>query len=109
MNQYHRLYTPEDSAVVFIDQQPQMTSESFSGYIWPQLLDVFPRHVLRRRHRDPQAGEPGPERPRGSQVLAQSSTIFTLSFFRRPYSESELPPITKGNKNWVQGFAFSSK
>src|SRR5439155_551921 len=25
MNQYHKLYTPEDSAIVFIDQQPQMT------------------------------------------------------------------------------------
>ena len=24
MNQYHKLYTPEDSAVVFIDHQPQM-------------------------------------------------------------------------------------
>lgn len=77
MNQYHKLYTAQDSAVVFIDQQPQMTfgvanmdratlinnvtllakcakefkvpavlsaveTESFSGYIWPQLLDVFP-------------------------------------------------------------------
>lgn len=77
MNQYHKLYTPEDSAVVFIDHQPQMLfgvanidratlinnvtllakvakefnvptvltaveTESFSGYIWPQLLDVFP-------------------------------------------------------------------
>src|SRR5438445_8879215 len=77
MNQYHKLYTPEDSAVVFIDQQPQMTfgmasadratminnvtllakvakefnvpavltaveTEGFSGYVWPQLLDVFP-------------------------------------------------------------------
>ena len=77
MNQYHKLYTPEDSAVVFIDHQPQMTfgvasidratlinnvtllakvakefnvpavltaveTESFSGYVWPQLLDVFP-------------------------------------------------------------------
>jgi len=77
MSQYHKLYTPEDSAVVFIDHQPQMTfgvanidraslmnnvtllakaakefkvpailssveTESFSGYIWPQLLDVFP-------------------------------------------------------------------
>lgn len=77
MNAYHRLYTPEDTAVVFIDHQPQMTfgvanidraalmnnvvllakvarefnvptiitsveTESFSGYIWPQLLDVFP-------------------------------------------------------------------
>src|ERR1041385_7895612 len=76
MSHYHKLYTPEDSAVVFIDQQPQMTfgmasadratminnvtllarvakefgvpavltaveTESFSGYIWPQLLDVF--------------------------------------------------------------------
>src|SRR5437899_2170922 len=77
MNQYHKLYTPEDSAVVFIDHQPQMLfgvasmdraslinnvtllakvakefgvravltaveTESFSGYVWPQLLDVFP-------------------------------------------------------------------
>lgn len=77
MSHYHKLYTPEDSAVVFIDHQPQMTfgvagtdraalinnvtllakvakefgvpavltaveTESFSGYIWPQLLDVFP-------------------------------------------------------------------
>src|SRR5262252_8220194 len=77
MPNYHKLYTPQDSAVVFIDHQPQMTfgvanidrailmnnvtllakvakefgvpvvltaveTESFSGYIWPQLLDVFP-------------------------------------------------------------------
>src|SRR5271154_2261183 len=77
MSNYNKLYTPQDSAVVFIDQQPQMTfgvasadratlinnvtllakvakefnvptvltaveTESFSGYIWPQLLDVFP-------------------------------------------------------------------
>ena len=77
MNQYHKLYTPQDSAVVFIDHQPQMTfgvakidraslmnnvtllakvvkefkvpavltaveTESFSGYVWPQLPDVFP-------------------------------------------------------------------
>src|SRR5438045_6522510 len=77
MNQYHKLYTPEDSAIVFIDHQPQMLfgvanadratlinnvtllakvakefsvpailtsveTESFSGYVWPQLLDVFP-------------------------------------------------------------------
>jgi nicotinamidase-related amidase len=77
MNQYHKLYTAEDSVVVFIDHQPQMTfgvssidratlvnnvtllakvakefnvpaiitaveTESFSGYVWPQLLDVFP-------------------------------------------------------------------
>lgn len=77
MNQYHKLYTAEDSAVVFIDHQPQMTfgianidraalinnvtlfakvakefkvpavltaveTESFSGYVWPQLLDVYP-------------------------------------------------------------------
>jgi nicotinamidase-related amidase len=77
MSQYHKLYTPQDSAIVFIDHQPQMLfgvanidratlinnvvllarvakefnvpavltaveTESFSGYIWPQLLDVFP-------------------------------------------------------------------
>jgi nicotinamidase-related amidase len=77
MNHYHQLYTAGDTAIVFIDHQPQMTfgvanidraalinnvtllakvakefnvpavltaveTESFSGYIWPQLLDVFP-------------------------------------------------------------------
>ena len=77
MSSYHRLYTPQDTAVVFIDFQPQMTfgvasidrallinnvtlfakvarefgvptvltsveTEGFSGYVWPQLLDVFP-------------------------------------------------------------------
>jgi nicotinamidase-related amidase len=77
MTQYHKLYTPQDTAIVFIDHQPQMTfgvasmdratlmnnvtlmakvakefnvptvltaveTESFSGYVWPQLLDVFP-------------------------------------------------------------------
>src|SRR5678816_3077096 len=79
-----RLYTPEDSAVVFIDQQPQMTfgvasidratlinnvtllarvakefnvpavltaveTESFSGYVWPQLVDVFPGQQIIER------------------------------------------------------------
>jgi len=77
MPNYLKLYTPQDSALVFIDHQPQMTfgvanidrsllmnnvtmlakvakefkvpavltaveTEGFSGYIWPQLLDVFP-------------------------------------------------------------------
>ncbi len=77
MPNYHKLYTPQDSAVVFVDMQPQMLfgvanidrptlinnvtllakvakeykvpvvltaveTESFSGYVWPQLLDVFP-------------------------------------------------------------------
>jgi len=77
MSQYHKLYTAQDSAIVFIDHQPQMLfgaanadratlinnvtliakvakefnvpavitsveTESFSGYVWPQLLDVFP-------------------------------------------------------------------
>jgi len=77
MSQYHKLYSPDDAAVVFIDHQPQMVfgvanidraalinnvtmlakvakefqvptvltaveTEGFSGYIWPQLLDVFP-------------------------------------------------------------------
>lgn len=84
MSQYHKLYTAQDSAVVFIDHQPQMTfgvsnidratlinnvtllakvakeykvpvilssveTESFSGYLWPQLLDVFPgQEVIER-------------------------------------------------------------
>src|SRR5438067_4369045 len=77
MNQYNKLYTPQDSAIVFIDHQPQMLfgvggidraafinnvtliakaakefkvpailtaveTEGFSGYVFPQLLDVFP-------------------------------------------------------------------
>src|SRR5271169_587823 len=84
MSDYHKLYTPQDSVVVFIDHQPQMTfgvanadratlinnvtllakvakefkvpavltaveSESFSGYIWPQLLDVFPGQPIVER------------------------------------------------------------
>ena len=84
MPNYHKLYTPKDSAVVFIDHQPQMLfgvasidratlinnvtllakvakefkvptvltaveTESFSGYVWPQLLDVFPgQEVIER-------------------------------------------------------------
>jgi nicotinamidase-related amidase len=84
MPNYHKLYTAQDSAVVFIDHQPQMTfgvsnidratlmnnvtllakvakefkvpvvlssveTESFSGYLWPQLLDVFPgQEVIER-------------------------------------------------------------
>lgn len=73
----HSLLTPENSTVIFIDHQPQMTfgvanidrqslvnntvglakaakifnvptilttveTKSFSGYMWPQLLEVFP-------------------------------------------------------------------
>jgi nicotinamidase-related amidase len=84
MDHYHKLFTAEDSAVVFIDHQPQMTfgvanidraalinnvtllakvakefnvpavltaveTESFSGYIWPQLLDVFPGQPIVER------------------------------------------------------------
>jgi nicotinamidase-related amidase len=84
MSNYHKLYTPQDSAVVFIDHQPQMLfgvanadratlinnvtllakvakefnvpavltaveTESFSGYVWPQLLDVFPGQTVVER------------------------------------------------------------
>src|SRR5262245_9673332 len=77
MPNYLKLLTPQDSAIVFIDYQPQMSfgvaniersllmntvtllakvakefkvptvltaveTEAFSGYVWPQLLDVFP-------------------------------------------------------------------
>jgi nicotinamidase-related amidase len=84
MTDYRKLYTPQDSAVVFIDHQPQMTfgvanidratlinnvtllakvakefqvpavltavaTESFSGYIWPQLFDVYPGHQVIER------------------------------------------------------------
>jgi nicotinamidase-related amidase len=78
------LYTAQDSAIVFIDHQPQMLfgvasmdratlihnvtliakvarefkvpavltaveTESFSGYVWPQLLDVFPGQAVVER------------------------------------------------------------
>src|SRR5499433_289084 len=84
MSNYNKLYTPADSAIVFIDHQPQMTfgvasidratlinnvtllakvakefgvpavltaveTESFSGYLWPQLLDVFPGQPIIER------------------------------------------------------------
>jgi nicotinamidase-related amidase len=84
MKHFHKLFTAADSAVVFIDHQPQMTfgvanidreqlrnnvvllakvakefevptvltaveTESFSGYIWPQLLDVFPGQTVIER------------------------------------------------------------
>jgi nicotinamidase-related amidase len=84
MPNYHKLYTPEDSVIAFIDHQPQMLlgvanadraaiinnvtliakvakefgvpavltsieSESFSGYVWPQLLDVFPGQPVLER------------------------------------------------------------
>ena len=77
MTDYRKLYTPQDTAIVFVDHQPQMAfgvasidrailmnnvvmlgkvakefsvpavltaveTEGFSGYVWPQLLDVFP-------------------------------------------------------------------
>src|SRR4029434_3712305 len=84
MPNYFQLYTPQDSALVFVDHQPQMLfgvanidrsllvnnvvllakvarefriptvltaveTESFSGYVWPQLLDVFPGHPVVER------------------------------------------------------------
>src|SRR5436309_9473774 len=84
MSQYNKLYTAQDSAVVFIDYQPQMIfgvanadraallnnvtllakcakefnvpavltaveTEGFSGYIVPQLLDVFPGQPIVER------------------------------------------------------------
>ncbi len=84
MSHYHKLYTPQDTAIVFIDHQPQMLfgvanadratiinnvtllakvakefnvptvltaveTQSFSGYIWPQLLDIFPGQAVIER------------------------------------------------------------
>ena len=84
MPNYLKLYTPQDSAVVFIDDQPQMLfgvaniersllinnvtllakvakeynvpavltaveTESFSGYVWPQLRDVYPENAVVER------------------------------------------------------------
>ena len=81
MSQYHKLYTPEDSAVVFID-------------------------VLRRRHRDPQAGEPGHERPRGSQVLAQSRHNFYPKFLSTPVFRVGASPNYKGKQELGLGFCL---
>src|SRR2546423_15347497 len=98
MNQYHKLYTPADAAIVFIDQQPQMTfgvassdratlinnttllarvakefkvpavltaveTESFSGYIWPPVLDILPRPPLVARRLIEFAGATGLSKP----------------------------------------------
>jgi nicotinamidase-related amidase len=84
MSQYNKLYTAQDTAVVFIDHQPQMLfgvsgidraafinnvtliakaakefnvptvltaveTEGFSGYVFPQLLDVFPGQPIVER------------------------------------------------------------
>ena len=84
MPNYRKLYTPQDTAVVFIDHQPQMLfgvgdtdraafvnnvvllakaakefqvptvltaveTESFSGYVLPPLLDVFPGQAVVER------------------------------------------------------------
>ena len=84
MSQYQNLYTPADTAVVFIDHQPQMLfgvasidratlinnvtllarvarefsvptvltaveTLGFSGYIWPQLLNVLPEQRVIER------------------------------------------------------------
>src|SRR6059036_1482274 len=84
MSQYHKLYTAQDSAVVFVDHQPQMLfgvsgidraafinnvtliakaakefnvptvltaveTEGFIGYVFPQLLDVFPGQPIIER------------------------------------------------------------
>src|SRR5512135_1226677 len=84
MPNYHKVYTPQDSAVVFCDYQPQMLfgvasidratlinnvtllakvakeykvpavltaveTEGFSGYVLPQLLDVFPGQAVVER------------------------------------------------------------
>jgi len=84
MSQYQKLYTPADTAVVFIDHQPQMLfgvanidratlinnvtllarvarefsvptvltaveTLGFSGYIWPQLLNVLPEQRVIER------------------------------------------------------------
>jgi len=84
VSNYHKLYTAQDSAIVFIDYQPQMIfgvanadratllnnvtllakcakefnvptvitsveSEGFSGYVVPQLLDVFPGQAVVER------------------------------------------------------------
>jgi nicotinamidase-related amidase len=84
MSHYRKLYTAADTAVVFIDHQPQMTfgvanidraslinnvvflakvarefgvpavltgveTEGFSGYLWPQLLNVYPGQAVVER------------------------------------------------------------
>jgi nicotinamidase-related amidase len=107
MSEYHKLYNPQDSAVVFIDHQPQMTfgvasidrmslinnvtllakvakefgvlavltaveTESFSGYVWPQLLDVFPGQPIVERTSMNSWDDPGfarLSRPPGGRIF----------------------------------------
>ena len=110
MNQYQKLYTPADSAIVFIDHQPQMIfgvanadratlinnvtllakvakefkvpavltaveTESFSGYVWPQLLDVFPGQSVVERTSMNSWDDPVSARP--SKPRAQKNIIMT--------------------------------
>ncbi len=84
MSHYHKLFTSQDTAVAFIDFQPQMfygvanidrtlltsnlllfarvakefgvpavlsgvDTETFSGYVLPQLLDIFPSQPVIER------------------------------------------------------------
>ena len=40
MSQYHKLYTPQDSAIVFIDHQPQMLF-GVANALWLALIGLF--------------------------------------------------------------------
>src|SRR2546422_3805090 len=110
MSNYHKLYTPQDSAVVFIDHQPQMLfgvanadratlinnvtllakvakefnvpsvltaveTESFSGYVWPQLLDVFPGQPVVERSSMNSWHDPGFRKP--IEATARKNNLIT--------------------------------
>ena len=161
MSKYNKLYTPEDSAVVFIDHQPQMTfgvssidrallinnvtllakvakefgvpavltaveTESFSGYVWPQILDIFPgQPVIERtsmnswrvtvRASDTYESRPGPSRnpPEGGAhsrtrnlrggISAVSTSLGSLTRGR------PMPRNSPGRLSWPRRSWMNSK
>ena len=64
MSKYNKLYTPEDSAVVFIDHQPQMTFGVASIDLHQEVVALRQKdRPLRRRH----------------EIKANDSTNYTAS------------------------------
>jgi len=115
------------SAIVFIDHQPQMlfgvASMDRASLIYQRHTCIHQgmtmstrskklaspqcrRHVPRRRHRDPQAGEPGREGSRGSQVLAQIRHNFYARFLLARVLRFGVSPNYKGKQESGSGFCL---
>src|SRR6266446_4673162 len=115
------------SAIVFIDHQPQMlfgvASMDRASLIYQRHTCIHQgmtmstrskklasphcrRHFPRRRHRDPQAGQPGREGPRGSQVLAQIRHNFYTRFLLARVLRFGVSPNYKGKQESASGFCL---